>query len=54
MSVNNSLVCAGLEESTVTKNKMKYLVLLLKEVIGAFVCQSQRRDLMQLLKNNSY
>jgi hypothetical protein len=32
---------------------MKYLVPLAKEVIGAFVYQSQKRDLMQHLKNNS-
>jgi hypothetical protein len=32
---------------------MKYLVPLKGEVIGAFVYQSQKRDLMQHLKNNS-
>jgi alkylation response protein AidB-like acyl-CoA dehydrogenase len=50
MSVNNSLVCAGLEKYCNEEQKMKYLVPLAR-VIGAFVYQSQKRDLMQHLKN---
>jgi alkylation response protein AidB-like acyl-CoA dehydrogenase len=51
MSVNNSLVCAGIEKYANEEQKMKYLVPLAKgEVIGAFACQSQRPVQMLLLK----
>jgi alkylation response protein AidB-like acyl-CoA dehydrogenase len=53
MSVNNSLVCAGLEKYANEEQKMKYLVPLAKGVIGAFACQSQR-PVQTLLKNYRY
>jgi alkylation response protein AidB-like acyl-CoA dehydrogenase len=46
MSVNNSLVCAGME-ILFRRTKMKYLVPLAK--IGAF-CLSQKQEVMQLQK----
>jgi alkylation response protein AidB-like acyl-CoA dehydrogenase len=51
MSVNNSLVCAGLEKFASEEQKQKYLVPLAKgEVIGAFVFLSQKLVLMLLPK----
>ncbi len=51
MSVNNSLVCAGMEKYCNEDQKQKYLVPLASgQVIGAFVYLSQMLVLMRLLK----
>jgi alkylation response protein AidB-like acyl-CoA dehydrogenase len=53
MSVNNSLVCAGLEKYCNEEQKMKYLVPLAKgEVIGAFVIRA--RGGSDALKKTTY
>jgi alkylation response protein AidB-like acyl-CoA dehydrogenase len=49
MSVNNSLVCAGME-ILFRRTKMKYLVPLAK--IGAF-CLSQKQEVMQTSKKTT-
>jgi alkylation response protein AidB-like acyl-CoA dehydrogenase len=54
MSVNNSLVCAGLEKYCNEEQKMKYLVPLAKGEVLFFACQSQRQVQMLLLKNYCY
>ena len=51
MSVNNSLVCWGLEQFGTEEQKQKYLISLAKgEDMVHFVCLNQRQD--QMLHRN--